>query len=150
MPNRAVHGPVGALSGTAFAAYSAWKQPRPYLTAEAAGGLLGGIVGGLVPDWIDVPTSPRHRAEAHSLSITGTAGYLIIEQLPAWQKSLRANAQRYGELRVASPDPLPRIGYGILELLFLLLSGFLAGVVGGYASHLVLDSLTPSSLPILC
>jgi membrane-bound metal-dependent hydrolase YbcI (DUF457 family) len=149
MPNRDAHGPVGALSGTTFA-YSAWKQPRPYLIAAAAGGLLGGVVGGLAPDWIDVPTSPRHRAEAHSLSITDTAGYLITEQLAAWQEGLRANAQRYGELRVALPDPLPRIGYGILELLFLLLSGFLAGVVGGYASHLVLDSLTPSSLPILC
>jgi hypothetical protein len=150
MPNRYVHGPVGAVAGTAYAAHLAWGQPRSYLIAEAGGGLVGGIVGGLVPDWIDVPNSPRHRAEAHSLSITGTVGYLLVDKLPDWQASLRANAQHLAGLRAASPAPLPQIGYGLLKLLFLVLSGFLAGVVAGYGSHLALDSLTPSSLPIFC
>jgi len=43
--------------------------------AEAAGGLVRGIGGGLHPDWIDTPCSPRHRAEAHSMRITGKVGY---------------------------------------------------------------------------
>jgi len=46
------------------------------MVAEAAGGMVGGIGGGLLPDWIDTPCSPRHRDEAHSMSITGTVGYV--------------------------------------------------------------------------
>jgi len=150
MPNREVHARTGAVAGVAYAGYHAWKQPRPVVVAEAAGGLIGGIVGGLLPDWIDTPDSPHHRAEAHSMGITGTVGYLLKQQLPAWQAALREKAHHYGELQSASPTPLHQLGYGILELLFRLLSGFFAGVLAGYASHLALDSLTPSALPILC
>lgn len=150
MPNRAVHLRLGAASGVAFATYQAWGQPGPYVFAEGAGGLVGGMGGGLLPDWIDTPCSPRHRAEAHSMSITGTASYFIREQLPTWQAGLRDEAQRYAQLREASPSLLPQIGYGALELIFRFLAGLLAGLLAGYASHLALDSLTPSSLPILC
>jgi LexA-binding, inner membrane-associated putative hydrolase len=150
MPNRDVHLPVGAVSGAAYAAYHAWGQPGPYVLAEAAGGLVGGIGGGLLPDSIDTPCSPRHRAEAHSMSITGTVGYYMNQQLPQWQANLRAEAQRYAQLRAASTSVLPQIGYSALELIFRFLSGLLAGLLAGYASHLALDSLTPSSLPILC
>jgi len=150
MPNREVHLPVGAMSGAAYATYHAWGQPGPYVLAEAAGGLVGGIGGGLLPDWIDAPCSPRHRAEAHSMSITGTVGYYMNQQLPQWQTNLRAEAQRYAQLRGASATVLPQIGYCALELIFRFLSGLLAGLLAGYASHLALDSLTPSSLPVLC
>ena len=150
MPNRDVHLPVGAVSGAAYATYHAWGQPGPYVLAEAAGGLVGGIGGGLLPDWIDTPCSPRHRAEAHSMSITGTVGYYMNQQLPQWQTNLRAAAQRYAQLSAASTSVLPQIGYSALEFIFRFLSGLLAGLLAGYASHLALDSLTPSSLPILC
>lgn len=150
MPNRDVHLQVGAVSGAAYATYHAWGQPGPHVLAEAAGGLVGGIGGGLFPDWIDTPCSPRHRAEAHSMSITGTVGHFMNQQLPQWQANLRAEAQRYAQLRAASPAPLPTIRYAVLEFILRFLSGLLAGLLAGYASHLALDSLTPSSLPILC
>jgi len=150
MPNRDVHLRVGAVSGTAYAAYHAWEQPGPSMLAEAAGGLVGGIGGGLLPDWIDTPCSPRHRAEAHSMSITGTLGYHMNKQLPLWQANLRAEAQRCVQLSAASTSVLPQIGYSALEFIFRFLSGLLAGLLAGYASHLALDSLTPSSLPVLC
>jgi hypothetical protein len=150
MSNRDVHLPVGAVSGAAYATYDAWVQPGPYVLAEAAGGLVGGIGGGLLPDWIDTPCSPRHRAEAHSMSITGTVGYYMNQQLPQWQTNLRVEAQRCAQLRAASTSMLLQIGYSALELIFRFLSGLLAGLLAGYASHLALDSLTPSSLPVLC
>jgi hypothetical protein len=150
MPNRDVHLPVGAASGAAYAAYHAWVQPGPYIFAEAAGGLVGGIGGGLLTDWIDTPCSPRHRAEAHRMSITGTLVYFMNDQLPNWQARLRNEAQRYAQLREAAPSLLPQIGYGALEFIMRFLAGLLAGLLAGYASHLALDSLTPSSLPILC
>lgn len=150
MPNRDVHLPFGAVSGAAYATYHAWGQPGPYIWAEATGGLVGGIGGGLLPDWIDTPCSPRHRAEAHSMSITGTLGYYMNDQLPKWQACLRNEAQRYAQLRDATTSLLPQVGYGALEFIMRFLAGLLAGLLAGYASHLALDSLTPSSLPILC
>ena len=84
------------------------------------------------------------------MSITGTVGYFVGEQLPTWQPGLREEAQRYAQLRDASPSLLPQIGYSALEFILRFLAGLLAGLLAGYASHLALDSLTPSSLPILC
>jgi hypothetical protein len=49
MPNRDVHAPVGAVAGTGYAAHLAWGQPRPYLIAEAVGGLAGGSSARLRP-----------------------------------------------------------------------------------------------------
>jgi hypothetical protein len=149
MPNRDVHFRTGAASGAVFATCLAWGQPGPYVLAEAVGGIVGGIGGGLLPDVIDVPRSPRHRAEAHSLSITGTVGRFVSEQLPLWQASLRNRAEYYAQMRTASSEFLPQISYSFLELLFRCLAGALAGLLAGYASHLALDSLTPSCLPIL-
>jgi hypothetical protein len=117
MPNREVHLRVGGVSGAAYATYPAWGQPGPYVLAEAAGGFVGGIGGGLLPDWIDTPCSPRHRAEAHSMSITGTVGYFLNEQLPNWQLSLRNEAQRYAPLREAAPSVLLQIGYGTIDFI---------------------------------
>jgi hypothetical protein len=84
------------------------------------------------------------------MSITGTIGYYMSQQLPQWQANLRAEAQRYAQLRAASTSMLPQIGYRALELIFRFLSGLLAGLLAGYASHLASDSLAPSSLPVLC
>src|SRR5437588_12717053 len=109
MPNRDVHLRVGAVSGGAYATYHAWGQPGPYVLAEAAGGLVGGIGGGLFPDWIDTPCSPRHRAEAHSLTITCTLGHFINPPPPQWHATLRPGAQPYAQLRAASPALAPPI-----------------------------------------
>lgn len=150
MPNRDVHIPVGGVSGGAYAAYRAWGLSGPQLLVETAAGVIGGFGGGMLPDAIDAPLCPRHRAAAHSVSVTGAFGYLLNQGLPEWQESLRNQGQHYGHLRAASTSVVPQIGYGLLELLCYFLSGALAGLLAGYASHLALDSLTPSSLPILC
>lgn len=146
MPNRDVHLRLGVVSGAAYAIYHALGQPGPYVLAEAAGGLVGGIGGGLLPDWIDTPCSPRHRAEAHSMS--HRHGRHSPE--PAASPMAVESSCRGATLRAASTLMLPQVGYGALELIFRFLSGLLAGLLAGYASHLALDSLTPSSLPILC
>jgi hypothetical protein len=150
MPNRDTHSKVSAVTGGNYAAYLAWGQPGPQVFAETTGGVLGGAAGGLLPDWIDVPNSPRHRAQAHSVAITGAAGYYLKEQILPWQSSLRLQAQAYSQMRQASVEPLTQLWYGFWEFLCYFLAGALAGLLGGYASHLALDSLTPSSLPVLC
>lgn len=149
MPNRNVHWPVGAVAGAGYATYMANGQRSSHVMAEVAGGVLGGIGGGLLPDYIDAPVSPCHRAEAHSVALTGVAGGYLSSQLPAWQASLRTQAERYAQMRSLAASPCAQFFYWLLELAFRFASGVLAGLLAGYASHLVLDALTPSSLPLL-
>ncbi len=53
---------------------------------------------------IDIPCSSRHRAEAHSPSITDTVGYSVSDQLPALQASLGTKAQHCAQFRSGSSD----------------------------------------------
>ena len=150
MPNRDIHWQAGAAAGGGYAAYLAWGQPTEDVVAETAGGLIGGVIGGLLPDWIDPPTGPGHRAEAHSIAISGTGGYYLGDLIPSWQSSLRCQAETYSQIRQASAEPLDWLWYGFLEFVCRLIAGAFAGVLAGYASHLALDFLTPASLPLLC
>jgi hypothetical protein len=148
MPNRDVHVRVGAAAGGGYALYMSYGQPAWHVVAETAGGALGGIVGGVLPDWIDTPSSPWHRAEAHSMAITGFAGRLVSQHLPTWQAWLRSQAVHYSAMRAQSPSPVAQFWFWLLEWGCRLLAGALAGLMAGYASHLILDSLTPRSLPL--
>jgi|ERR1700733_974696 len=150
MPNRDVHFPVGAIAGGGYALYMAQTQPRFHIAAEIVGGVLGGIAGGLLPDKIDAPTCPRHRAEAHSVAFTGAAGKLLSDQLPQWQNFLRSQADRYALMRAHSSVPLEQFFLWMAENACRVLAGAIAGLLAGYASHLILDSLTPMSLPLFC
>jgi hypothetical protein len=150
MPNRSVHSQVGAAAGGGYALYLSYGQPAWHVIAETAGGIVGGIAGGVVPDCIDAPSSPWHRAEAHSVAITGFAGRLVSQQLPSWQASLRTQADHYAAMRAQSPLPLQQFFLWFAECACRFLAGAIAGVLAGYTSHLVLDAFTPSSLPLVC
>jgi hypothetical protein len=55
--------------------------------------------------------------------------------------------------RIASMPDIPKpdgsLGASLLKQFYVFLAGFLAGLLVGYTSHLMLDSLTPASLPLL-
>jgi hypothetical protein len=149
MPNRDVHGPVGTASGGMYAVYMSYGQPLSHVMAEAAGGAVGGYAGGVLPDRIDVATHPGHRAEAHSMAITGTVGWIVRENLPEWQAALRSQADRFAAMRVQTESLLLQTLFWISEYFCRFLTGLAAGVLAGYASHLALDFFTPASLPII-
>src|SRR5260221_14659686 len=102
MPNRDAHLRVGAVSGAAYATYHAWGQPGPYVLAEAGGGPVGGIGGGLFPGRIDTPCSPAHRAGARSMRITGTVGYFMNPHLQQRPRSLRPDTPPHAHLPAGS------------------------------------------------
>ena len=149
MPNHDVHWPVGTASGGAYALYMGYGQPLWYVVAETAGGAVGGFAGGVLPDRIDTPDSPQHRAEAHSMAITGTIGLILKENLPGWQSALRAQADTFAVMRTQSTSPLHQFFYWLAEYFCRFLAGVIAGVLAGYGSHLALDFFTPMSLPVL-
>ncbi len=147
MPNCDVHGPVGTASGGLYAVYMSYGQPLSHVIAEAAGGAVGGYAGGVLPDRIDVATHPGHRAEAHSMAITGTAGWIVSENLPEWQAALRSHADRFAAMRMQAENPLLQVLLWIAEFCRFV-AGLAAGVSAGYASHLMLDFFTRRRYPL--
>jgi hypothetical protein len=149
MPNHGVHWPVGTVSGGAYALYMGYGQPPWHVVAETAGGAVGGFVGGVLPDRVDTPDSPQHRAEAHSMAITGTIGWILKDNLPEWQSWLRSQADKIAVMRAHNTSALHQLLLGLAEYLCRFLAGLIAGVLAGYASHLALDFFTPMSLPVV-
>ena len=64
---------------------------------------------------IDVATHPGHRAEAHSMAITGTVGWIVRENLPEWQAALRSQADRFALMRVRTESSLLQALFWIAE-----------------------------------
>jgi MFS family permease len=126
-----------------------YGQRLSHVMAEAAGGAVGGYAGGVLADRIDVATHPGHRAEAHSMAITGTVGWIVSETLPEWQAALRSHADRFAAMRMQTESPILQVLLWIAEYFCRFLAGLAAGVLGGYASHLMLDFFTPASLPVV-
>jgi hypothetical protein len=96
----------------------------------------------VLPDRID-------RAEAHSMSITGTVGWIVRENLPEWQAALRSQVDRFAAMRMQTESPLVQVLFWIAEYFCRFVAGLTAGVLAGYASHLTLDFFTPASLPVI-
>lgn len=145
MPNADSHGPVAALAGAAAAITLAPQDSRAALF-EALGGAFGGYLGGRTPDLIDPPTSPRHRSVGHGVLTSGAALLWCVRRLPRAQAALRqprsspralAEEHRAGPRGASAPfDPVGHF-----------LASVAAGFVAGYASHLLLDGMTPAGLP---
>jgi len=136
--NRVAHENTGIICGAAASLGLAYQDDRADLLLEILGGLLGGWLGGRLPDLLEPATHPDHRAIFHSLTVGGGGNAAAISKVPQWQADLRARAREC----TAAGDH-----WG--ALLMNLLVGVVAGLPAGYVSHLVLDSTTPKSLPIL-
>lgn len=100
--------------------------------------------------WLPCAGSTPHRAEAHTIPITGILGYFVESQLPAWQENLQ-NEHNTTFSRVRHRRSFfCKLPMAFFEFMLRLLAGPLARLLAGYASHLAVDSLTPGALPILC
>ncbi len=149
MPNKRTHKVVGAVAGGSFALVWSAGQPAVHRTVETAGGVLAGVGLGMLPDVLEPAIHPGHRSVAHGAAPAVTLGVPASRHLDSWQVSLRAGADRQGALAMQSQSTLARLWHAFLELLLRLAAGALAGALGGYGSHLVLDAFTPRSLPLI-
>lgn len=147
MSNRSTHATVGAGVGAGFAFIRADGAPGPQVAAEVLGGALGGWIGGVLPDVLEPATTPNHRALAHSL-VAG--GALSFARLAEWQAMCRTRSDSCTSRALCFSAGSQESQNAQREaLLWRLIAGVLAGLVAGYASHLVLDAATPKGLPIL-
>ena len=139
MPNRKTHERVGMVTGMVAASVFVPEQPGWYSAASILGGLLGGKGGGLLPDRLDLPTSPNHRGPAHGVLPVGT----VLKALGQGYLSLFTQLVELAELEPA--DRNGSINWD--KVLYLFLAGLMAGFAAGYGSHLLLDLGTPMGLP---
>ncbi len=147
MPKRVTHEIVGAASGAAFALFRVSDAPTSHALAEVLGGALGGWMGGALPDILEPATTPNHREVAHSV-VAG--GALTLARLAEWQATCRSEAKGCDARALTfalGSDARQRAEWDGLGWRFL--AGLLAGFVAGYASHLMLDAVTPKGLPLL-
>ncbi len=145
MPNADFHCPVAALTGAAAAITLAPQDSRAALF-EALGGAFGGYLGGRTPDLIDPATSPRHRSVGRGVLTAGAALLWCARRVPQLQAALR-QPRPPSRAFVGEPFAGPRGASGPFDPIGHFLAGAAAGFVAGYASHLLLDGMTPAELP---
>lgn len=149
MAGRYDHCVAGAISGGALAFHYAADLGERERLLETIGGCLFGILGARLPDIFDPPTSPNHRGAAHSAGAAICSIGKVQAGIAAWQETLRAFAEdEMQAARLNAGRPEER-GHLFVGTLLSLAAGAIPGLVAGYASHLVLDALTPKGLPLI-
>lgn len=119
--NGTAHTIAGGIAGGAFA-LTVIDVPEDESLFAILAAIGGGIIGGKLPDKIEPAyQNPNHRQAFHSVAVLGGIGW-----------SIKALMDWYPE------TPQGR-----------LLKYFLLGLAAGYASHLLLDSVTQKSIPLL-
>ncbi len=149
MPNRPVHIAVGVPAGIAFSLYKAQLENSQATLLEAIGGALGGFSGGVLPDLVDPPDGPNHRRIAHGIAPIAGLAYVATRNVEGIQRYFRTQASRYAILNQTSQSQALAAWYGLLEILMRIIAGAVAGFIAGYSSHVMLDFMTPRSLPLV-
>ncbi len=146
MPGHSTHLKAGTISGAA-AGFLAARAVTPDRTGrDTAVGALGGAIGGTAPDLLEPATSPAHRDLCHSLIFT-TA--LSVGLYALWRGKCREQALACEARATSVSDPSAREREEKAAAMWRDLGAFALGVAAGYASHVLLDSQTPRSVPLL-
>lgn len=153
MPNATTHEALGAISGAAATSYFVAPFVRPHdqengKPALLMTGLVGGGVGGRVPDLLEPPVHPNHRSFCHSFVV----GCAVVGGVALTVRALHELRERQTRTRTSSGLAPPReddeSSSGI-TLKNAVVAGIVVAVLVGIISHLVADSGTPSGLPLI-
>lgn len=152
MPRSTTHKPVGAFAGAGLGYAMAQSQVTDDRFLETLAATIVGWHAAKLPDIPDIiapPLHPGHRSFGHGLLSAGSLLSWILTRLSKWQDALRSRSQHAAARAQLSTSKWQKLGHNLIALLFRLLAGALAGLVAGYASHLILDAFTPGSLPFV-
>jgi hypothetical protein len=140
MPNRNAHKAIGTASGIIVAVgYGLCKEKDSYdILPLALGGGLGGYLTGTLADKLEPATSPNHRSAFHGIGINGVTGAIIYVPTKEILQRLLDKAKEYD----TKQDKF-------MAFLCRLAVGFIIGGLFGHISHLVADSSTSKSIPLL-
>lgn len=138
-----------ASGGVAALLMSNEKEPWK-LIAETLGGVIGGLVGGKLPDIIEPAVHSWHRNVAHSFSTGAVVVGAAAKGVQSWHASCRAKAEAWAQRR-RDPNltPTDRALALVAELAWRIAAGLPIGAAAGYVSHLALDAGTPRGIPLI-
>jgi hypothetical protein len=140
-----------AMASGGVAALLTTNEKEPWkLVAEMLGGVLGGLVGGKLPDIIEPAVHSWHRNVAHSFTTAAAVVSTAANGVQSWHASCRAKADAWAQRR-RDPKltPADRALALLAELVWRIAAGIPIGAAAGYVSHLVLDAGTPRGIPLL-
>lgn len=148
--NGPTHRRVGALAGVATNVAFSFAEKKPIRLGHIVGGGFGGAFGGALPDILEpATTGSYHRSFFHGAAPTGGLVYGALKGLGDIRHNLEAAADDLYARAKGSESWVEEILLSIGAFLVDLLAGFLTGIPGGYASHVLLDATTPRSIPIV-
>jgi membrane-bound metal-dependent hydrolase YbcI (DUF457 family) len=150
MPNASTHAIFGVAAGSVYANARSQSHNDTARFLETVGGATGGYLGARLPDILEPAFCPSHRAFAHSITACGAVIRVGRDQLQDWEGWCRAKAAQLLQQSLAYPaGSIERVFLHLSATALTILAGALAGFVAGYASHLILDALTPNGLPLI-
>lgn len=151
MSRKPEHCRAGLIAGGTAGLIRGQDQPKLVLLLETLGGAWGGWIGGQIPDWLEpAKGNPRHRGLCHSeIAVMGVL-QLGKKAVRGWEGFFRDTAGRLEEEARQHPD---QVLHSVFRLLIAgscrIFAGFLAGLVAGFVSHILLDAATSTSIGIL-
>jgi membrane-bound metal-dependent hydrolase YbcI (DUF457 family) len=146
--NGRTHKVAGAVVGVPSVVGFRAAERKPLRVGELAGGLVGGVAGAMLPDVLEPATSSYHRSIAHSVTVSTGAVWGATRNLGNVRQWLDDKADALRARSSETESWLEQLIFSLGALLVDFLNGLVTGVVPGYVSHVVLDSLTPRSVPI--
>ena len=149
MPNQREHLDYAGICGAGAAVYYAQEQDLLVMLAEVVGGYFAGRFGGRLPDLIDPPTSPNHRSFGHGVVPNGLVAANFYDFAVELQRDVRRWAAEAKARGQRCEDPLERLLELGLYFLLHMVAGAIAGLPAGHLSHLLADSVTKKSLPLI-
>ncbi|MCK4792701.1 MAG: metal-dependent hydrolase [Desulfobacteraceae bacterium] len=149
MPNKKTHTQIGAISGMAMTICRSDGQLIEDRVLESLGGIIGGYLGGIMPDVLDPPNWPGHRSFTHSVSGGAITLASADSVLSVWENYFRSLSNRFKVRKCEQESDVDRVIFGLLEILSRIAVGIGPGLIAGYFSHLALDCTTPKRLPII-
>ena len=148
MPRKKKHVKAGMPAGGCAALVASIGLPPENMIVETLAGLPGGWFGSRLPDLLEPAFhNPNHRSFAHSQTVTVGLGVYAVTWMRDCQRFCRSRAAERRERAANAESIAGTLWNGFLWLLWTAAAGFLAGVVGGYLSHLFLDADTKFGLP---
>jgi hypothetical protein len=115
MPNRRKHIITGQAASLAYSAIRSQGELPLSRILESLGGVIGGGIGGCIPDIIEPAASPGHRDIAHSFAAIAALFALADRKLQSVQQILRDEAKAMAARR-------DNCGEGSIEAIFLSLA----------------------------
>ncbi len=148
MPRKKTHQKAGVFAGASNALLHASDLPVALGAFEVLGGAVGGLAGGMLPDLLEPPTTPRHRSAFHSyttaLGLVTAAGELV-QLAHTYLRQVAADAFAFADREGGLFALIATAAGWALHAL----AGACHGLQAGYLSHLALDSRSPAGLPVL-